>query len=1287
MREALLDIDLEKGFKKTAKEREGYTVFKRIGEQDVLQRYRDLLPNNSREETFPSPPETSPQKSSNTFVPFDFRAYPKFFYKGLAFFPDSVMQDLDTTEDNLLTPWTTLGSGADNIFNAKKSDFFGKKILLRKKLPHLEREGIRKRVSVPFGFSDKNSVISSKKLKQNPPFNRRSLYQTSSLMPSKRYLDLLYLTPSEWYTILKKELHLHLVKEAIEASKFRSKAENMGKEYKVREITVFLPSIGMRKAREEAVEWPLTRREYQKLDDSWLSPTSVTETQEIDQREEKNCQLFSLVGNRNMGQESNPPWVLKSDEFKEMRITNHTSSPIQPRSFPSEGLDSIVYGYLPEGASLSFEKSKNLTKSFVNSQIGSPIQIFHLEPITRSSWLVFYRIALWLFVLTGMKYLYRVAFKAILLSFLNGLTRLGVDSRQVIKRLTETPPRTVFLPNRRFQNVAGIDSIIPDLGELVWFLRNSARGYNTPRGILLVGPPGTGKTFLIQAIAGEAEIPVIYESVSIESQIEAQNKTPLELVFRKAQRQAPCILFLDEIDSIGASRKGVITNTFSRDGILDSLHGSERVSQLREDLLPKRTLQPQTSQKTPPRNFEEEEQRERDDLLEEELELQEKREIQAKQISLLGELLKEMDGLRALKGVVVIGATNRPDALDPALLRPGRFEKIIKLGLPGKEKRLDILKLYSKNIGLTLDAIPSMPSPEVKGQRTAKVITRGEAYGNNQRSLLTDNNERTYWDYLATRTMGLTAADLASAMNHSAIQAIIQNTSHTMETIEYGLDYILGFSEQGTGNQYDTAKSGANEEGLLSLNRLAYYQAGKAIVHTELPLHPEIASLRLWPDSEQLVRKNSLGLTESIETGRRIDFETRLIGFYAGKAAELLSLSYKKRYSKSSQNEKSRISTKYISKTLNKGDVSSSLQEHNSGKRTTSWAWQSDLGFAELLLASSLAHVMVDKWYFYFQGIALRKANRIATGRNTEELQDEDAIRSLEKLSKKSTRGEVRFRTIHPDRKWALPPWWQKQVSEEGDARIAKFAFTEWYHIYLNKSDHTFRNEDWVPGDQYYHQAKNIQDLTQNSSSPSPSVAEGKQEGEDKELDRSMGSPQSDSKEITTSFKDWNAFYWLDRDYAYYSLVIACFNRAFSLLDENRELLDSLAYYLLRLHTLRQHEILEIFFNFKHHSLPKANMKNSFAFGNHKDTEKEFNGVAEGKTDRGASIQEQEDLSSPRKREVVVPDIILQPGETLPPEMSDIEIIEQYWGPLSRRNAPRFIGFTFIDLRYKPWLE
>ena len=65
---------------------------------------------------------------------------------------------------------------------------------------------------------------------------------------------------------------------------------------------------------------------------------------------------------------------------------------------------------------------------------------------------------------------------------------------------------------------------------------------------------------------------------------------------------------------------------------------------------------------------------------------------------------------------------------------------------------------------------------------------------------------------------------------------------------------------------------------------------------------------------------------------------------------------------------------KYISKTLNKGDVSSSSQEHSSGIRTTSWAWQSDLGFAELLLASSLAHVMVDKWYFYFQGIALRAA-------------------------------------------------------------------------------------------------------------------------------------------------------------------------------------------------------------------------------------------------------------------------------------------------------------------------
>ena len=117
----------------------------------------------------------------------------------------------------------------------------------------------------------------------------------------------------------------------------------------------------------------------------------------------------------------------------------------------------------------------------------------------------------------------------------------------------------------------------------------------------------------------------------------------------------------------------------------------------------------------------------------------------------LTQLLVSMDGVSSFSGVLIMGATNRPELLDPALTRPGRFEKTIRIDKPSEQNRIEILQLYSQNLGVQ-QQIP--------------------------------------WSYLATRTIGLTTADLAVAMNYSSLRAIIQDSVHTLETIEYGLNCI-----------------------------------------------------------------------------------------------------------------------------------------------------------------------------------------------------------------------------------------------------------------------------------------------------------------------------------------------------------------------------------------------------------------------------------------------------------------------------------------------------------------
>ena len=193
----------------------------------------------------------------------------------------------------------------------------------------------------------------------------------------------------------------------------------------------------------------------------------------------------------------------------------------------------------------------------------------------------------------------------------------------------------------RFSDVAGEDEAKELLGEIVDFLHDPAKyaaiGARLPKGALLVGPPGTGKTLLAKAVAGEANVPFfsIAGSEFVEMFV-GRGAAKVRDLFKQANEKAPCIVFIDEIDTIGKKRDGQFSGNDEREQTLN-------------------------------------------------------------------QLLTEMDGFDGSKGVVVLAATNRPDSLDPALLRPGRFDRRIPVELPDLQGRIDILKVHAKKIRLAED--------------------------------------------------------------------------------------------------------------------------------------------------------------------------------------------------------------------------------------------------------------------------------------------------------------------------------------------------------------------------------------------------------------------------------------------------------------------------------------------------------------------------------------------------------------------------------------------------------
>ncbi len=339
------------------------------------------------------------------------------------------------------------------------------------------------------------------------------------------------------------------------------------------------------------------------------------------------------------------------------------------------------------------------------------------------------------------------------------------------KLLTERSGRVMF------DDVAGVDEAKSDLQEIVEFLRDPQKfqrlGGRIPRGCLLVGPPGTGKTLIARAVAGEANVPFFTISGSdFVEMFVGVGASRVRDMFEQAKKNAPCIIFIDEIDAVGRHRGAGLGG------------GNDEREQT------------------------------------------------------LNQLLVEMDGFEANEGIIIIAATNRPDVLDPALLRPGRFDRQITVPNPDVGGREKILKVHMKKVPL---------APDVD----ARILARG--------------------------TPGFSGADLANIVNEAALLAARRNRRIvTMAEFEDAKDKVMMGAER-------KSMIMSEEEKTLT----AYHEAGHAVVGLTVPKGIPVHKATIIP------RGRALGMVKFLPEGDRysmkyIEYTSQLTVAMGGRIAEEL---------------------------------------------------------------------------------------------------------------------------------------------------------------------------------------------------------------------------------------------------------------------------------------------------------------------------------------------------------------------------------------------------------------
>ena len=327
----------------------------------------------------------------------------------------------------------------------------------------------------------------------------------------------------------------------------------------------------------------------------------------------------------------------------------------------------------------------------------------------------------------------------------------------------------------KFDDVAGEDEAKENLAEIVEYLHDPGKykeiGASMPKGILLVGPPGTGKTMLAKAVAGEADVPFFSMSGSeFVEMFVGMGASKVRDLFNQAKEKAPCIVFIDEIDAIGKKRDGQIGGNDEREQTLN-------------------------------------------------------------------QLLTEMDGFEENNGVIILAATNRPESLDPALTRPGRFDRRIPVELPDLKGREEILKVHAKKVKMA------------------------------------DNVD---YNKIARMASGASGAELANIINEAALRAVRDNRRYvTQEDLEEGIEVVIA------GYQKKNAILTDKERKIV-----AYHEIGHALVAAKQTNSAPVQKITIVPRTS-----GALGYTMQVEEGNRYlmskeEMEDKIATYTGGRAAE-----------------------------------------------------------------------------------------------------------------------------------------------------------------------------------------------------------------------------------------------------------------------------------------------------------------------------------------------------------------------------------------------------------------
>ncbi len=329
----------------------------------------------------------------------------------------------------------------------------------------------------------------------------------------------------------------------------------------------------------------------------------------------------------------------------------------------------------------------------------------------------------------------------------------------------------------KFEDVAGEEEAKENLAEIVEYLHDPAKykeiGANMPKGVLLVGPPGTGKTMLAKAVAGEANVPFFSMSGSeFVEMFVGMGASKVRDLFRQAKEKAPCIVFIDEIDAIGKKRQGNMSGNDEREQTLN-------------------------------------------------------------------QLLTEMDGFEGNNGVIILAATNQPDSLDPALTRPGRFDRRVPVELPDLKGREEILKVHAKKIRLA---------------------------------------EEVDFNKIARMASGASGAELANIVNEAALRAVRNGRKFvTQSDLEESIEVVIA------GYQKKNAILTDHEKHIV-----AYHEIGHALVAAMQTHSAPVQKITIVPRTS-----GALGYTMQVEEGNHYlmskeEIENKIATLTGGRAAEKL---------------------------------------------------------------------------------------------------------------------------------------------------------------------------------------------------------------------------------------------------------------------------------------------------------------------------------------------------------------------------------------------------------------